>query len=446
MNTYGSYSERYRELLASADDVARRIQSGDVIVVSGGASQPFAFLEALARRRDLQRVTLLSAMALLPPDLLVRQYQARRLGELPEAGVRCGSFWVGPGEKLGAQAGVLDVIPVDARYLGRLLGSRRVDVVVVGSAGMDDQGNFNLGCNVDWMPDLLAAAEARETLVVAEVNPHLPWTEGETTFRIEPVDYVIESRHPVPDLPCGDPMPEAPAVGGFLATLVPNESTLQVGMGDLPAQAVPSLDAKVDLGVHSDFIGDALLHLHSKGSLTCRKKGHLTDRWVGSFVLGSRQLYDFVNRNPLIALHPADVVAQPATIMRNRRMVSITQAIAVELTGQVVGESGAFDAWSGGGMQHAFHWAAANSDRGMGIVVLPSTVRSSRKSNIVSAVPPGAAVTVPRTSADVVVTEHGVARLKGRTLQERALNLIAVAHPEHRDRLLFDAKQLGLLQ
>jgi len=445
MNERSSYRDRYESLLITPARAAIQIQSGDVVVVSGAASQPFAFLEALGKRRDLHRVTVYTTMTLIPPHFLVRQYVAANRGELPDRGIRFCSMCVGPGAREGAEAGVVDVIPASSGEVGRLLQQRRIDVVVVGSSGMDEDGNFNLACNVDWMPDILAAADQSDTLVIAEVNPLLPWAEGEATFRIESVDHVIESERPPVDLPSGQTLPEAQSVGGFLASMVPDEATLHLGIGDLVSQAAAFLDGKTDLGVHSDLICDVFHYLYERGALTCRKKGFMDGRWVGSFVLGSRLLYEFVHKNEMISLHPTDFVVQPPTIMRNRRMVSITEATQVDLYGQVAGQTLKFEFLTNGGVQHTFHKVAGASEGGMGIVVLPSTTRSGRASNIVPSVSGGSSVAIPAADVDCIVTEQGVARLRGRSVSERVLNLIAVAHPAQRDKLAFEAQKLGLL-
>lgn len=445
MSADATYREEYRRKLSDAGELVEQVQAGDVLMLSGGAAQPFGFLAALSRRRDLRRVTVFSSLTLIPPDFLVRQFVAANRGEMPDRNIQFASFCVGPGARQGASSGVVDVVPISAQVIGSFLQDRRLDVVVVGASGMDDEGNFNLSCNVDWMPDILAAADQSDTLVVVEVNPSLPWTEGETTFRIETVDHIIESRRPLVDLPMGAPSPEAQAVGGILASLIEDESTLHVGLGDLVSQSLAYLDGKRDLGVHSDWICDVLFHLSERGALTCRKKGFMPGKWVGSFVLGSQKLYEFVHRNPAVSLHPSDFVAQPATIVRNRRMVSVSQATQVDLTGQVAGQSLNYEILSNAGIQHVFHASAAAAAQGKGIVVLPSAGAGGKLSNIVTSISRGAGVAIPAVDVDYVVTEQGVARLRGKSVSERVLNLVAIAHPAQRDRLAYEARKLGML-
>jgi acyl-CoA hydrolase len=421
------------------------IQSGDLVTISGGAMQPVAFLAAISARRELRRVTLTTSMSLVPPDFLVRQFVASSRGETPERNVKMCTFSVGPGDRQGAAAGVVDVVPIGIQTISSLLHEKRMDVIVVGCSGMDDDGNFNLGCNVDWMPDLLAAAEESEILVIAEVNRSLPWTEGETTFRIESVDHIVEAQRPPIGVPLGANMPEAQAIGGYLSSLIQNESTLQVGLGDLVAQSISHLAGKRDMGVYSDLIGDALYRLLDRGVLTGRCKGFMNGKWVGTFILGGQKLYEFVNHNPVISLHPSEFVIRQANIVRNHRMVSVTQGSLVDLTGQVAGQTLEYEFLSNPGAQRLFHISAAISADGMGIVVLPSASSGGRETRVVSTLPPGTPVAIPNADVDRIVTEYGVARLRGKSLGERALNMISIAHPAHRDRLAHEARTMGLL-
>lgn len=437
--------EQYHQKLATPVVAAELVQSGDMVTVSGGSMQPFAFLAALSRRRDLRRVTVTSAMSLLPADLLVRQFAAAASGEAIEREVRWASFCVGPGTREGVVSGVVDFVPMSLQNLGRALHDRRLDVVVIGSSGMDEEGNFNLGCNVDWMPELITSANLAETLVVVEVNSELPRTMGTTTFPLRIVDRIVEAPRTPVDLPVGPPLPEAQAVGGFLNALVPDGATLQFGIGDLVSQSASLLDGKRDLGLHSNLISDVALFLSERGALTGKKKKHLPGRWVGSFLLGSRKLYEFADDSPVLALHSCEFVAHPVNILRNDKVVSITQGVRVDLAGQVATQTALMEFSSHPGVQRVFHSAAAASPGGAGIVVMPSASASGKVSNVVDTLPPRATVGIPRDDVDVIVTEHGIARLRGKTLPERALAMISVAHPDSRDALAARARKAGLL-
>ncbi len=437
--------ERYSQLVLTPDEAVARIHSGDTVFCSGGVGQPLAVLAALSMRRDLRRLTLVTSDTIVPPDYLVRQFQAAFRGETPDRSIRHTTLQVGPGDRDGVLAGVADFIPADGTSTGTVFQGRHLDVLMVGSSGMDEDGNLNLSCSVDWLPELISEADQNDTLVIVEVNRRLPWTEGQATFRIESVDCIVEvDRDPI-GLPAGSAPAEASAVGAFLASLVPDEATLHLGLGDLVNQACAALDRKRDLGVHSDLLCDVLLQLSQCGALTCRRKGFLDGRWVGSRVLGSRALLAHVNRNPAVELHPIEFVAETATILRNRRMVSVSQAALVDLTGQVAAQSGEWECHSNGGIQHTFHRAASHCPEGLGIVLLKSSYHDGSQSSVVPHMPLGALVTVPAQDVDCVITEHGIARLRACTLRQRVLSLVAVAHPAHRDRLAFEARKLRLL-
>ncbi len=440
-----SPKEQYHQKLVTPAGAAELVQGGDMVTVSGGSMQPFSFLAGLSRRRDLRRVTVTSALSLVPSDLLVRQFAAAARGEAIERDIRWASFCVGPGTREGVATGVVDFVPISLQNLGKALQDRRLDVIVIGSSGMDDEGNFNLGCNVDWMPELITSANLDETLVVVEVNPKLPRTMGTTTFPVRIVDRIIEAPRIPIDLPVGSRRKEALAVGGFLNALVPDGATLQLGIGDLVSQSVVLLDGKRDLGLHSNLISDAALHLRERGALTGKNKGHFPGRWVGSFLLGSRKLYTFADDNPVLALHSCEFVSHPGNILRNPKVVSITQGVCVDLAGQVATQSSAMEFASHPGVQRIFHSMAATSPGGAGIVVMPSASPSGKGSNVVDTLPAGATVGIPRDDVDVVVTEHGIARLRGKTLPERALAMISVAHPSWRDALASRARKVGLL-
>ncbi len=445
METETSPREQYHQKLVTPTAAAELVQTGDMVTVTGGSMQPFGFLAALSRRRDLRRVTVSSSMSLLPADFLVRQFAAAARGEAVEREIRWSSVLVGPGTGEGVATGVVDFVPVSLPNLGRALQGTRLDVLVVGSSGMDEKGNFNLGCNVDWMPELITSTNLDETLVVVEVNPSLPRTMGTTTFPLRIVDRILEVPRTPVDLPVGAERKEARAIGAFLNGLVPDGATLHLGIGDLVSQAASLLDGKRDLGLHSDLISDVALHLRDRGALTGKLKVHFPGRWVGSFLLGSRRLYDFANDNPVVALHSYDFVTRPENILRNPKVVSISQGVCVDLSGQVATQSSQMEFASHPGVLRTFHSAAASSPGGAGIVVLPSVSALGRGTNVVDVLPAGSAVGIPRDEVDVVVTEHGIARLRGATLPERALAMISVAHPKWRDALAARARKAGLL-
>ena len=210
-------------------------------------------------------------------------------------------------------------------------------------------------------------------------------------------------------------------------------------------RALRGLSRKRNLGVFSDLISDALLFLHKEGALTNRKKGFMDGKFIGTHVVGTRELYDFVDRNEAIHLAPVDFVSEPSTIRRNRRMVAISGAAEVDLYGQVAGDGAGYRQLSGPGAQQILHHSAARTEGGAGIVVIRSTRAAGRTSAITPSLRSGSTVTIPRADVDCIVTEFGVARLRGRSMRERAMALIAIAHPDHQDRLARDASEQGII-
>lgn len=433
-------------LIVEPREVAWRVQPGDVVVTSAGASLPYTFLDAVGERNDLHGVTVYGAVTLEPSRWMIRQYRAIREEQRKAPGLRFLSFSLGPADREAWAHGLLDLVPVGSRNVRDLfLEGRPFDIIAVGSSGMDDEGNFNLGTNVDWTPDLLAAAEESDALVIVEVNAQMPVTHGETTFRKELVDHVIKVDRPLPEWVTSRERAEDRLIASHVAEIVPDEATLAVGYGSLVDRVVRGLYRKRNLGVFSDLISDALLFLHKEGALTNRRKGFMEGKLVGSHVVGSRALYDFVDGNELLHLAPVDFVSEPGTILRNRRMVAISGAAEVDLYGQVAGDGAGYRQLSGPGAQQAFHHNAARTEGGAGIVVIRSTRAAGRTSTITPYLRPGSTVTIPRADVDCIVTEFGVARLRGRSMRERAMALIAIAHPDHQERLAREAGEQGII-
>ena len=434
------------EVIAAPREVAWRVQPGDVVVTSAGAALPYAFMDALGKRNDLHGVTVYGALTLEPTSWMIRQYRAIRKEQRKAPGLRLLSFSLGPADREAWALGLLDLVPVSSsRVRDLFLDGRSFDAIAVGSSGMDEDGNFNLGTNVDWTLDLLAEAEENDALVVVEVNKQMPFSHGETSFRREIVDHVIEVDRPLPEYVPSREQPEDRLIASHVAELVPDEATLAVGHGGLVDRVVRGLARKRHLGVFSDLISDALLFLEREGALTNQRKGFMDGRWVGSHVVGTRALYDHVNHNTSVHLAPVDFVTEPGTIRRNRRMVAISGAAEVDLYGQIAGDAAGRRQLSGPGAQGILHHSAGRTEGGAGIVVLRSTRAAGRTSTITLALRPGSTVSIPRYDVDCVVTEFGVARLRGRSMRERAMALISIAHPDHQDQLAREASDQGII-
>ena len=434
------------DVIATPREVAWRVQPGNVVVTSAGASVPYSFLDAVGERNDLHGVTVYGALTLEPTRWMIRQFRAIHDEQRKAPGLRLLSLSLGPADREAWAHGLLDLVPIGSRYVRDLfLDGRPFDIIAVGSSGVDEDGNYNLGTNVDWTLDLLAAAEENDALVVVEVNEQMPTTSGETTFRKELVDHVIQVNRPLPEWVPSEEHAEDRLIASHVAELVPDEATLAVGHGSLVDRVVRGLSRKRNLGIFSDLLSDSVLHLHKEGALTNTRKGFMEGKWVGSHVIGTREIYDFLDRNQDIHLAPIDFVSEPGTIMRNRRMVAISGAAEVDLYGQVAGDGAGYRQLSGPGAQQIFHQTASRIEGGAGIVVLRSTRAAGRTSTLTTSLRPGSTVSIPRADVDCIVTEFGVARLRGRSMRERAMALIAIAHPDHQERLAREAGEQGII-
>ncbi len=305
----------------------------------------------------------------------------------------------------------------------------------------DKRGFVSLGTSNCYESEVLRAARH----VVLEVNPAMPPTFGGTEVALDEVDLLVESDHPLPEV--------APAAFGaleekiasFVVDLIPDGATLQLGIGGIPNAVGKHLKDKKNLGVHTEMINDAFMDLYMNGVITGREKTIWPRKIVGAFAYGSRALYDFVKENPIVEIHPASVINDPYRIGRNHKMISLNAAVEVDLTGQVCSESVGHVELSGVGGAFDTHVGAQRSNGGRGIIALASTMKNGTRSKIVSTLQPGAKVSISRNDIDTIVTEHGVAQLKGKTVPERIKQMIQIAHPQFRESLLQEARQLSYI-
>ena len=312
-----------------------------------------------------------------------------------------------------------------------------LDAALIMVSPPDAYGYCSLGVSVDVV--MAAARNARH--IIAQINPLMPRTSGHSFIHISEVSACIEQEQPLPQLPVAEMDQITERIGQYVAMLVENGATLQLGIGRIPDAALHYLRHHKDLGVHSEMISDGLLDLMLTGVINNRRKTFHPGKIVTTFCMGSQRLYDFVNGNPHVEFYPSEYVNSPVNIARNHRMVSINSAIEVDLTGQVVADSVGHRFYSGIGGQVDFIRGAAISPGGKPIIALPSTARGGEVSRIVSHITEGSGVVTSRGHVHYVVTEFGIASLNGRSIRERALELIRVAHPKFRAGLLAEVRQ-----
>jgi acyl-CoA hydrolase len=353
------------------------------------------------------------------------------------------ALFIGANTRQAVNEGRADFVPVFLSDIPQLFSSGvlRLDVALIQVSPPDAHGYCSLGTSVDCA---MAAVEAAAT-VIAQVNPRVPRTLGDSFVHVRQIDLLVEIDEPL----CIEEPPTISEterqIGAHVASLVEDGATLQLGIGGIPNAALAAMADKRDLGVHTEMFSDGLVDLVEAGVVTGAAKEIHPGKIVTTFIMGSQRLYDWVDDNPMVEMHPVDYTNDTAIIRRNTRMTAINSAIEVDLTGQVCADSIGTRLFSGVGGQMDFMRGAALSPGGKAIIALPSTARSGSVSRIVPTLAEGAGVTTTRAHVQYIVTEYGVAYLHGKSIRERAQALIDIAHPGFRDELTTSASAHGLL-
>lgn len=310
-------------------------------------------------------------------------------------------------------------------------GTFPLDVAMVSLSRPDEHGFCSFGVSVCATKPGAEAAK----LVIAEINDQMPRTMGDSFIHVSKLDYIVETSHPLPELGGGRMTEVEEAIGRNCASLIEDGSTLQLGIGSIPDAVLKNLGDKKDLGIHSEMFSDGVVELYEKGVITGAKKSINKGKIVVGFLMGTRRLYDFVDNNPDVMMLPIDYVNDPVVIAQNSKMVSINSCLQVDFNGQVNSESMGINQFSGIGGQLDYVRGATMCPDGKSILAMPSTAKKGTVSRIVPVFEPGTTVTTTRTDVHYIVTEYGVANLRGKCLRERAKLLINIAHPKFRDEL-----------
>ena len=429
-----NFDREYQDKRMNPADAAALVRDGDTVIVPTGVGEPPALLTALSARGPALSGVVVSQI------LPLRKYDYFN----PETvgNIRHSAYFFGGPSRPGGQAGWVDFLPAYFSELPMLIdrGLTPADVVFSMASPMDEHGYFSISLAADYT----MAAIRRARAVVLEVNPHVPFANGHCHVHISQVSALIESDEPVLEvgLPTIGPVQEA--IGQYVADMIPDGATLQIGYGGIPDAVVMQLTHKHDLGVHTEMIGDGIMSLVECGAITNRRKNVNRGKMFATFALGSRKLYRFMDRNPALEMHPVDVTNDPYLAGRNDRLVSINASMQVDLIGQCGSESLGHTPYSGTGGQADFVRAANRSRDGKSFIVLPATAKQNTISRIVPTLSPGTHVTTSKNDVDYVVTEHGVAQLRGKTAKQRAEALIAIADPDFRPELREAARAMKL--
>jgi len=431
------WADDYVRKQCSAQEAIGRLKSGDRVFIGSSCGEPQHLVrvlsEASAHLTDLEIVRLM-ALETTPLTLIAAKSKGMSLN------IR--HIYLGSAKPKRLARNARFVTPMNLSAVPRLFKSRLLPIhaALIQVSPPDDFGWMSLGVSVD----ITLAAALSADLVVAQINPKMPRVLGSSFIHINDIDLVVEFEEPL--LTVGE-TPESEAaniIGRLIARLIDDGSTIQISPGTTLQATLLALSEKNDLGVHTQYLTNDIMHLYSRGVITNRKKGLNDGKIVASTAIGTENLYDFINDNPALEFHPSDYVNDPSIIAKHNRMVSLNVAMAMDLTGQVAADALPYNNFSGVTGMLDFIRGSAQSAGGKSFIMFPSTAMKGTKSRIVPTFN-DMAVVVPRGDVQYIVTEYGVVNLFGKSLQDRATAMISIAHPDFRDELFQQAKELNLL-
>ena len=419
------WSDEYRGKLMSTADALKAVRSGERVWIQSGCGTPSTLVDALvARAPELHDVEIVHMKTLGNADYTLPEFEGH---------FRHRGLFLGENVREAVAAGRADYTPIFLSEIEGLFehGELPLDVVLMQVSPPDAHGYMSLGTTVDCT---LTAVRCART-VIAEVNPRMPRTHGDTFVHISQITAVVETDHALLEMQA-EPFTDLHLrVARHVASLIPDGATLQTGIGGIPEAVLACLEDKRDLGIHTEMVPDGVIELMERGVINGARKTLLRGKAVAAFVLGTQRLFDFIHENPGFEFRLIQFTNDPFVVARNDRMVAINTAIQVDLTGQVCADSMGTRPYSGFGGQLDFIRGAARSKGGVPIIALPATAKKGVVSRIVPVLEPGAGVVTSRADVHYVVTEHGVAYLHGKSLRERAEALIRIAEPRYRQEL-----------
>jgi acetyl-CoA hydrolase len=430
-------ASQYQDRVVSPQEAVRAIQSGNRLFLTGNVSVPQKVLAALVEYApNLENVEICQALTVGPADYV---------GPAMQGHLRVNSMFISANIRKAVHEGRADFTPVLLSEFPLLFkhGILPLDAALIHVSPPDEHGFCSLGVEVG----LTKTAAESAGIIIAEVNEQMPRTLGDSFIHVSRLNYLIPVNYPISELPMTDEGPSEviEKVASSIAELIPDGATMQMGIGAIPDAVLKYLHDKKDLGVHSELFSDGVIELVEAGVLTNARKTLHPGKIIAGFMLGTKRLYDWSDDNPLIELHRTEYVNDPFVIAQNERMVAINSAIEVDLTGQVCADSIGPKLYSGVGGQLDFIYGASRSKDGVPVIALPSTA-TMRDGTVISRIVPmlkeGAGVVTSRNHVRFVVTEFGVADLYGKTIRQRAQQLIHIAHPDFRADLNKQAEKL----
>lgn len=427
--------QQYQSRIVTAEEAVRQIKSHQRLFLTGNCSVPQKLLAALVDYApNLEDVEICHALTVGPADYVKPEMQGH---------LRVNTMFISSNIRKAVHEGRVDFTPVLLSEFP-LLFKRKilpVDVALIHVSPPDEHGFCSFGIEVGLTKSVAESA----SMIIAEVNQQMPRTLGDSFIHVSRLSYMVPTDYELPELPMAD---EGNAeiyekIASYVAELIPDGATMQMGIGAIPDAVLKHLFTKKDLGIHTEMFSDGVIDLVEAGVLTNSRKTLHPGKIIAGFILGTKRLYKWVDDNPLIELHPTEYVNDPFIIAQNERMVAINSAIEVDLTGQVCADSIGHRLFSGVGGQLDFIYGSSRSKGGVPIIALPSTAKDF--SRIVATLKPGAGVVTTRNHVHYVITEYGIADLYGKTIRQRAQALINIAHPKFREELTRQAKELNYI-
>ncbi len=422
----------YSEKIVSAEEAVANIKSGSRVFIGTGCGEPQQLIKAMVKDMGMQDIMIYQMLSFTLSEFINDESFFKRFS--------LKLFFISSIMRKAAFEGKIDYIPAYLSEIPKLFLNQRIglDIALVQVSPPDKFGCCSLGVSVD----LAKAGVQSADLTIAQVNPKMPRTFGDSFVHVDDIDYLVLHEEPLVEaLPRIKDNEISRRIGHYVSQLVDDGATLQIGFGHLPFAVLKYLDKKNDLGIHTQLITDGFLPLFEKKVITNKRKTLLPGRVVASLCMGSEKIYDYVDNNPMFYFRSSEFVNDPTIIARNDNLVSISSALEVDLTGQVCSDSMGYLFYSGIGDQVDFLRGSAMSNGGFSIIALPSTAQNGTVSRIVSHLSEGAGVATTRGDVNFVITEFGIAELKGKGIYQRVMELAQIAHPKFREELIEAAKK-----
>lgn len=420
------------EKLLTPEESVKKIKNGSRVFIGTGCGEPQRLIKAMIENPSIQDIVIYQMLS----STLSRYVNDANF--LSRFSIKL--FFISVLMRQSAFEGKIDYIPVYLSQIPKLFENHEIglDIALIQVSPPDDHGYCSLGISVD----ITLSGMNNADVVIAQVNPEMPRTWGDGMIHMDRIDYLVEYPEPILEsMPGIKNQTVIERIAHYVNMLVDDGATLQIGFGHLPDAILPYLSGKKDLGIHTQVITNGFLPLFKAKVITNKKKSYLKDRVIASLCMGSRELYDFVDNNPIFYFKSSEFVNDPNVIANNDNFISISSALEVDLTGQVCTDSKGYLFYSGIGDQVDFIRGSSMSKGGFSIIIIPSTAQDEKISRIVPHLSEGAGVATTRGDIDIVVTEYGIAEMRGKSIYQRVMELARIAHPKFRKNLIEEAKK-----